>query len=131
IACAHSCRLDARRGEPSLPQARKTAALLASAKSAGVGQREIQSCHCGATRATGVCWLMTSLIKTPQAEVFLSRHGRGLSLRSNQVKSAEVSIMITAIVLVGSKVSTCDGTNDEYEPAKRLECLERGQPAVC
>src|SRR3954452_14011360 len=53
-----------------------TSAGVAVARSAGDGQRAIQSRQTGSTRATGVCCSMTSLTSTAQASTSGRRHGR-------------------------------------------------------
>src|SRR5699024_9314718 len=46
------------------------------ARSAGVGQRSIHAVQDGATRATGVCWLIVSETRTPHGVVDSARQGR-------------------------------------------------------
>ena len=49
---------------------------LTAASAAGVGQRAIHSRQTGSTRATGVCWSITSLTSTAHASMPGRRHGQ-------------------------------------------------------
>src|SRR4051794_4204907 len=53
-----------------------TSAGACAASAAGVGQRAIHSRQTGSTRATGVCWSITSNTSTAQASTSGRRHGR-------------------------------------------------------
>src|SRR4051812_37775331 len=53
-----------------------TSAGVSAASAAGVGQRAIHSRQTGSTRATGVCWSITSETSTAQASTPGRRHGR-------------------------------------------------------
>src|SRR3954466_11055068 len=53
-----------------------TSAGACAASAAGVGQRAIHSRQTGSTRATGVCWSITSDTSTAQAATSGPRHGR-------------------------------------------------------
>ena len=68
-----------------------------TAKSSGVGQRFIHSCHGPITRDIGVCWLMTSLTSTPHAEVPGRRHGRSRPLASNQAQIASMTCEVSPV----------------------------------
>jgi len=53
-----------------------TSAGVAAARSAAAGHRSSHSRQTGSTRATGVCWSITSLTNTAQASMPGRRHGR-------------------------------------------------------
>lgn len=88
ITAAHSRNRNARRGYPNFPHSRSTASAGAAAKSAGPGHNPIHRSHTGATRATGVCWLITSDTSTPHADVPGRRHGKSRATAPNHGTSA-------------------------------------------
>src|SRR5665647_737 len=81
----------ARRGEPSRPQARSRSDVGAAARCAGVGHRSSHSRHTGCTRATGVCWSITSLTSTPQGVRSAARHGRSRAWPAYQARTGRTS----------------------------------------
>ena len=84
------------------------------AKRAGVGHRRSHSSKTGVTRATGVCWSMSSLTSTPQGVVPGRRHGRSRALASYQRIARSASV----VAPIGLDPATTPGPR--VGPAARL-----------
>src|SRR5690606_24393506 len=119
---AHSCRRLARRGYPSLPQARNTSATPAAAVADGVGQRVTHSVQTGATRATGVCCSITSLTRICQGVTPGRRQGRSRRACSYQPRSS-----VARIFTVGcGTMATMPNTS----PVTAWQALKEGNARV-
>src|SRR3954463_7699917 len=84
-----------------------TSAGVSAASAAGVGQRAIHSRQTGSTRATGVCWSITSDTSTAQASTSGRRHGRSgaaVTYQSTMVSPVlEVAVLTTVQSAAGGQ----------------------------
>ena len=94
MAAAAACNRSARRGYPNRPHSRTASPGESPASPAGVGHRVSHCSQTGATRATGVCWSITSLTTTPQGVTPGRRHGRSLACSSYQAVTAAANVSI-------------------------------------
>ena len=95
----HSSRMRSRldvRGGGGWQSKRRVPRVDTDSQHCRLGQRAIQSCQAGSTRATGVCWSMISLTSTPQAEQSGARQGSSRALAVNQPVSTCGSRFIAA-----------------------------------
>src|SRR3954463_11988864 len=63
-----------------------------AASAAGVGHRSNHASYAGTTRATGVCWSITSLTSTAHADVPGRRHGRARAAPASHAVTASASV---------------------------------------
>ena len=68
----------------STPSARTASPGLSAARSAGVGQRASHRVHTDSTRATGVCWSISSDTRTPHGLVLARRQRRSREFAAYQ-----------------------------------------------
>lgn len=70
-----------------------------------MGHRDIHRRQIGSTRATGVCWSMTSETRTPQGEVPCPRQGRSLASWAYQSRIGWCRDELGTFSLPGSDVT--------------------------
>src|SRR5215217_949694 len=97
-----------------------TSAGATAAKAAGVGQRAIHSRQTGSTRATGVCWSITSLTRTAHASTPGRRQGR-----SRAAVAYQSTIASPAAVSVAAAGGVLTGDQSAVPPARRAGVTRR------
>ena len=75
----------------------------ADARAAGVGQRSSHAACTGSTRATGVCWSISSLTMTDHAVASGRRQGRSRACSSYQSSTASCSAVGEGASIAGDR----------------------------